>query len=76
MLLLLHSKGAESRFGARPAQSAVTRLATDARRILQTAQQRWRGTQAISETITLLQLKEYLERQSDVGCMSIPISSS
>lgn len=76
MLLLLHSRGAESKFRARPAQSAVRRFATDAKRILQTAQQRGRGTQASSETITLPQLKEYLGRQSDVGCMSIPISSS
>jgi len=79
---LFHSGTTESKFRVRSAQSkpnlsAVTRsFATDARRILQTAEQRGSETWASSETTAFLQLKEYLGRQLHTGRMSIPISSS
>lgn len=79
MLDLFSSSCTESKFRvgstcSKPILTAVMTSATDARRILQTAEQR--ETWASSETITLLQLKEYLRRRSRAGCMSTPISSS
>lgn len=78
---LFSSRRTESKFRVRSMQSkpiltAVMTFATDTRRILQTVEQRGRETCASSATITWLQLKEYLRRQSHAGCMSTPISSS